>query len=173
MKRFDEFKKKYDEAIRLINRMAEEPSSIKELVNWLINTEHNPYSFLPENYAAGFCSAEGFASLLYMIHYAVEDDGDICFLMINGTPSIRFIDRYSDNLEEKVLSKQELALKKKSEQFTARWEKFFGKKVKKTPYVEVLNIKPNEFGPIYDEFVKRDEERYKEWEDFKNKVYAK
>lgn len=173
MKKFKQFEKKYNEAIKIINSFLNGPESMKGLANWLINTDHNPYSFLPENYAAGFCSAEGFASLLHMIHHAVEDDGDICFLTIGGTPAIRFVDRHSDNLEEKVLSREHLRIKEQIEQTADRWEKYFGKEIEKTPYVEVLNIKPNEFGPIYDESIKQDEERWRKYEDFKNTIKIK
>lgn len=162
--RFEKFKKNYDEAIETIDSLLKGPESMKELANWLVDTNHNPYGFLPEAYAAVFDSAEGFASLLSDIHHAVEDDGDICFMTIGGVPSIRFICKYSDNLKEKVVSKERLRIEDGIEKAFASLEGFPNEEMKKVPYIEILNIKPNEFGAIYDQYEKEEEERRKKWE---------
>lgn len=63
MKRFDEFKKSYEESIEVIRRMMLDKDGkppMDELVKWLLETDANPYFFLEEKWANGFDTAEGF-----------------------------------------------------------------------------------------------------------------
>jgi hypothetical protein len=137
MKKFQEFQKNYDEAIETIKKFMEvgpyEPQ-MNELVKWMLETDINPYSFLPPSYASGFSSAEVFASLLHEIHHAVYDDGDIAFIEVNKEPRIFFIDKYSRNLNERIEN---------------QLNSFYGNN--NVYNIKVLDITPNEFGPLCDE----------------------
>lgn len=138
MSRFEKFKTNYDEAIEYINSsMGAQNSEMNELVKWLLETDYNPYGFLPENFAGHFNSAEGFASLLHMIHHAVYDDGDITFVRVDGEPRIVFIWKNEENLKDYALHAMELDNLKRGI----------------TTYdIDVMPIKPNEFGVLYDAY---------------------
>ncbi len=138
--KFAAFQKSYDEAIVTINRFLEpspyEPQ-MNGLVKWMMETDANPYSYLPEGWAGSTGSAECFAGLLYTIHHALYDDGDITFVTVNDEPKIVFVWQHEDNFRNYVLSEQQKDLEK-------RWD---------TKYdIRVLNIKPDEFGPLYDKY---------------------
>jgi hypothetical protein len=138
--KFEVFQQNYDEAIELINKFLQtskyEPQ-INGLVQWMLETDANPYSYLPHNWAGSTTSAEAFASLLRMISHAVYDDGDITFVKVDGEPRIVFASEHEDDFRDYVLSEQEKAIE-------AQWS---GKYI-----IQVLDIKPNEFGAIYDSY---------------------
>lgn len=140
MKKFETFKKNYDEAVETINTFLEGPESMTELTKWLMTTDANPYSYLNDAWAGMTQSAEGMASLLYCIHHAVVDDGDITFVKVNDEPRIVFAHKFDDNFRDVVLSRQEKEFKKIE--------------------IEVLDIQPNDFGKVYDEYQKT---RVKVW----------
>lgn len=127
------FQNSYDESIRTIKRFRDEPSEISELVNWLLTTDANPYGYLTEDCRSMVYSADSFAELLNLIHYSVVDDGDITFVKVNGEPRIVFVHKYDDCFMDIVLDSAEKDLG-------------FHNKVK------VLDITPNEFGRVYDEY---------------------
>jgi hypothetical protein len=91
--RFHMFETRYNDAISYIKTLQTD-DVMSSITNWLLDTEINPYSFLPESYAALVCTAEGFESLLHEIRHALFDDGDISFPVINNNPYILFVDRY-------------------------------------------------------------------------------
>lgn len=148
MTKFDTFKKNYEEAVETIHRFLKKPESMKGLVHWMMETNANPYSYLPEQWAGCVNSAEGFAGLLHYIHHAVEDDGDICFVKVNGEPRIVFAHPYDKGFKDKVLTNQEKVIEKRP---------ILGKL--RELYIEVLSIEPNEFGKIYDEYLIKDLKR--------------
>lgn len=148
MNKFKKFQENYDEAIKTIHSFLKGPDSMKELVKWMMETDANPYSYLPEQWAGSINSAEGFAGLLHYIHHAVEDDGDICFVKVRGEPRIVFAYQYDDNFRDRVLTNQEKVIEKRP---------IFGEL--KEIDIEVLNITPNEFGKIYDEYQVQDLKR--------------
>ena len=141
MNKFEKFQANYDEAIKTIKQLqgpSEYEPQMNGLVNWLLETDANPYSYLPEGWAGSISSAEGFASLLGVIHHAVYDDGDITFVTVNGEPRIVFVHKFEDNFRNYVLTTQE------KEMENGAW---------RTEYdVKFLDIEPNEFGVIYDAF---------------------
>lgn len=138
--KFEAFQKNYDEAVETIKRFLE-PSKYEPqmngLVKWMMETDANPYSYLPHGWAGATGSAEGFAGLLHTIHHALYDDGDITFVTVNEEPRIVFVWRHEDNFRNYVLSEQEKDLEK-------RWSSEYR--------IEVLDIKPDEFGPLYDAY---------------------
>lgn len=146
MDQFEKFNQSHFAAIEIIKRFMEpgryEPQMDK-LVKWMLETDANPYSYLPEEWASAFGSAQGFASLLHYIHHAVYDDGEITFVRVNGGPRIVFAchEGDDDKFRNLVLTEQEKEIEKRP---------IFGRC---RPYeIEVLDITPNEFGPLYNEF---------------------
>jgi len=91
--RFVMFETKYNNAISYIKKQQTD-DVMSSITNWLLDTEINPYSFLPNSYAELAYTAEGFESLLHQIRHALFDDGDISFPVINNNPYILFVDRY-------------------------------------------------------------------------------
>lgn len=139
MNTFDKFQKNYDDAIKSIKKFLEPTEydpSMHELVKWMMETDANPYSYLPHGWAGSLESAQSFASLLNMIHHALYDDGDITFVTVNDEPRIVFVWRHDDNFKNYVLSDT---------------EKDIVKRYGEDSYdIKVLDIKPSEFGPLYD-----------------------
>lgn len=149
MKKFEIFKKNYDEAIETINGFLEGPESMTELTKWLMTTDANPYSYLDHTWAGMSQTAEGMASLLNYIHHAVVDDGDITFVEVNGEPRIVFAHPSDDYFRDVVLTSQE---KQFEESRILRGMDRID--------IHVLDIKPNDFGKVYDEYHK---EQVKWW----------
>ncbi len=137
--KFQAFQKNYDNAIENIKSFLE-PSKydppMHELVKWMMETDANPYSYLPHHWAGCVASAEMFSSLLRNIHHALYDDGDIAFVTVNGEPRIVFVWKHEDNFHNYVLTDTE--------------KDIVNRHGKVSYTIEVLDIKPSEFGPLYD-----------------------
>lgn len=160
MNKFEKFQSNYDAAIESIKKFLEpgpyEPQ-MNGLVKWMMETDVNPYSYLPEGWAGSTGSAEAFDSLLGYIHHAVYDDGDICFVTVDGAPRIVFAHQHDDNFRDRVLTAQEKSME---------LNPIYGNKCE----IVVLKIQPNEFGPMV-EAVERD--RIKQcfiWDSARNDV---
>ena len=91
--RFERFQNNYNKAINII-QMYQADETMANITNWLLNTDINPHSFLDFEYADHLDSAEGFASLLDIIHHALVDDGDICFPIVDTEPRIVFSNQH-------------------------------------------------------------------------------
>ena len=109
------------------------------LVKWMLETDVNPYSYLPEHWAGAVKSAEGFASLVHMLSHALHDDGDVTFVKVDGVPRIVFAWRHEDNFTSLVLSESE---KERFAHYVS------------SPTIEVLDIEPNQFGVLCDAYQK-------------------
>lgn len=148
MKKIEEFNRMHEEALQTIKDMLEprqyDPDS-SSLFKWMLETDANPYSYLPERWAVGMSTAAECASLFRYIDYAVYDDGDITFVKVNGEPRITFVWRHEDNFRDLVLSSQEKDLEARHH---FKYE------------VEILDIKPAEFGPLYDAYQRESVKRY-------------
>jgi hypothetical protein len=144
MSRFEKFEEAYNKAIESINRFLEpgryEPQ-MNELVHWMLETDANPYAYLPEEWAGSVETAEGFASLLHYIHRVLYDDGDITFVTVNDEPRIVFAHQHDEDFRDRVLTDTEKDTQRRR-----------GGEYK----IQVLDIDPNEFGPLYDEFQTKD-----------------
>lgn len=92
-----------------LNDECEEMRAITKL---LVETDVNQYGFLPNEWANGFDTSSGFASLLRMIYHALIDDGEISFPIVNGEPRIRFVSRWEDNYEQYALNETEKHFKR-------------------------------------------------------------
>lgn len=141
--KFQQFQTTHNEAVSRIREYLEpgeyEPQ-MDGLVKWMMETDANPYSYLPETWANATYTATGFKSLLDYISHALYDDGDIAFVSVNGEPRIVFANRHDDNFREVVLNDD---------------EKFAEKRITRRPVtytLEVLDITPNEFGVLVDAY---------------------
>lgn len=140
-KKFFDFQTKHEEALQTIERFLayEEGETMHEFVAWLLSTPHNPYGFLPEQWAGAISTAEGLASFLYVVHHALYDDGDITFVSVDDFPRIVFAWRYEDNFRDCALTAQEKSLER---------QPVFGKLRSRS--VEILEISLAEFGALVD-----------------------
>lgn len=134
--KFEQFEKVHREALQHIEILCKN-DEIGELVNWMLETDANPYAYLPEGWAGSTGSATGFADLVGHIHYCYVDDGDITFVTVNGEPRIVFADKWDDNFRNYVLSNQEGRM---VIDFDSEFD------------IKVLDISPNEFGALHDAF---------------------
>ena len=80
---------------------------MRALTELLLETEANPWGFLPEAWASCTESSSGMYGLLNNIHHALYDDGDISFPVVNGQPRISFVWQHEDNYANYVLSETE------------------------------------------------------------------
>ena len=107
------------------------------LIRWMLTTDANPYSYLPEGYATSLYSAQAFEGLIHNIHHSLYDDGEITFVKVNGEPRITFFWSNEDNFEDLILSDQDKRIREMSR---------VGYKI------EVLDIKPSEFPVLYENY---------------------
>jgi hypothetical protein len=83
-----------------IEEMRDSPNpEMRAITKFLLETDANPYNFLPADFADGFNSSSGFAYLLIKVHHGLCDDGEISFPIISGNPKIRFSDYQSNSTE--------------------------------------------------------------------------
>ena len=98
MRQLREFEKNYHTAVEEINEYLKiEHSEFAELTKLFLDTDANPYGFCPAGWADGFCSAQGFISLLDTVYHAMYDDGDITFFVVNDEPKFGFFPNYDLN----------------------------------------------------------------------------
>lgn len=108
LQQMNKFNQVHNESLaNIVSLLEDKDASMKHIANWLFETKHNPYGFLPESWAGGMKTATGFESLLNCIHHALIDDGEISFPVVNGEPRIRFVGKWEDNAEYLVLTRQE------------------------------------------------------------------
>ena len=108
MLRLKEIEKNHQEALESIQLYlnCDSPEMVA-ITKLLLETDVNPYSFLPHNFAGVFDSSYGFNSLLNTIHHALVDDGDISFPIVNKQPKISFVYKHQDNYVEHILTDSE------------------------------------------------------------------
>lgn len=106
---FELMEKNHKEAIATINMCLNDSSEpeMQAITSYLLETEANPYSFLPDGWGGSTSTYTGFQSLLRMIHHALYDDGDISFPIVNGEPRISFLNKHDEDYEEHVLNSTE------------------------------------------------------------------
>lgn len=105
---------RHQEALASIEqfRTHKEPE-MRAITEYLLETDANPYSFLPNGWGNALDTSTSFDSFLSIIHHALYDDGDISFPIVNGTPRMAFIWRHEDNYSNYVLSDTEKDLQKR------------------------------------------------------------
>ncbi len=88
------WRQRFEAALERIERFRnDENNDMRLITRWLMETDANPYGFLQKSHARCLESAEDFAGLLHAIHHALVDDGEICFVAVNGRPMIAFANR--------------------------------------------------------------------------------
>lgn len=89
---------------RLLNAKDEQ---FVELANFILETDINPYSFLPFGWEGSLYTAEGAESLLSIIHHALVDDGELCWINtdIHG-PLLAFEDKYETDHINTLMEKR-------------------------------------------------------------------
>lgn len=146
MNKFAKFQERYDEAIANIESYLADDghrAGMAKLAEWLLTTDANPYSYLPHEWAESVYTAEGISGLLDFIDHALYDDGDITFVKVNAEPRIVFAHRFDADFNNECLTETE-----KDIRTCDAYRKLKTMKIE----VEVLDIKPEEFGPIYDAY---------------------
>lgn len=142
--KFEQFQQAYNEALDTINEFlkpSDNEPQINGLVQWMLETDANPYAYLPKEWASSLYTAENFADLLNYIHHAVYDDGDITFVTVNDEPRIVFANQHEENFRDHVLNNQEKEVEKNL--ICGRYNNYD---------IKVLDIEPNEFGALYNTF---------------------
>lgn len=143
----DKFYKNFNAAIEEIESVLNTPGDAYDyemvsLVKWMLCTDANPYSYLPNEWASAIYSAESFVSLISHIHHALYDDGDITFVSVNNEPRIVFADRCDKNFNERALNNTEKGIAGHCSNYSIHYD------------IKVLDITPDQFGAIYDEYQK-------------------
>lgn len=136
LEKYKEFEVRHQEALSSIERFRTEGNELSVLVEWLLNTDCNPYSFLTEEWAGSLSNAQSFNSLVRCLSIALYDDGDITFVKVNEQPRIVFCGSNDIHFRDVVLSAQD----KKMES----WRGVLA-------VIEVLDCSPSEFCRICDE----------------------
>jgi len=98
-------------AIRNIETML---SSEKEydrdfvkLAKFIIETDINPWGFMPAGWEGAKSSAQSFEGFLNCLHHAMVDDGDVCFINVDiHGPHIAFIDHWDKERIKQSIEKR-------------------------------------------------------------------
>jgi hypothetical protein len=84
---------------RMLSATEEYEQPFIRLITYILESEDNPYSFLPDGWGGSLNTSSGTECLLNHIHHAMVDDGDICFVKYNNDVRISFTDRYEQPSE--------------------------------------------------------------------------
>lgn len=109
LEKFDDAHRRAVAAIESL--LADSDDDVRMLVRWLMETDANPYSYLPEEWARCMSDAPSFARLCGHVRHALVDDGEISFVAVNGQPRISFHPRWEKGYEDRVLTAQERDLR--------------------------------------------------------------
>lgn len=113
--RFEKIEQNHQSALKNIIKHAKDEKylELKALVEFFLETDINPYAFLPASYAGIFDTSTGLSSLIDVISHALYDDGDISFPIVNGEPRIVFANRFETDYKDKVLTNTEKEMEKR------------------------------------------------------------
>lgn len=115
LRQLEAFAKNYEDAMAEIQSYLHSNDETKRLLTRLVevflDTDANPYSFCPKEYAESFYSAQRFSALINALDHAMYDDGDVTFFLINGEPRFGFFNQYDAN-DEVCLNSTEKHFKK-------------------------------------------------------------
>ena len=153
MKGFDRVEKAHKEAIEYIRFMLKDPE-LGDFINWMMNTEENPYSYLPEGWASATYTSTGFSSLVHVINHAWYDDGDISFVTVKGQPRIAFAHPTDEWFEKECLSSSERDYLDISN-------------------ISILEVLPSAFGPLCEQHSEKRAKESKEMETRRNELLNK
>ncbi len=94
-------------ALSKVQRALTGPSELAALTAYLMETDANPWGFMPRGWEGSAETSTGFASFLGVLRHALYDDGDLSFPIVNGEPRIAFVCKHEDSYEDLVLSDTE------------------------------------------------------------------
>ena len=124
------FEAAYQTALADIGHLRKDPL-VGELVEWLLVTDANPYSFLSEPWAGMTETAEGFVTLAKQLRSAAKGDVDVTFVAVGGEPRIVLLNRHDSSFVKAALGRL-------------------------PPFARAeiidLDVQPNEFGRLYDTY---------------------
>lgn len=106
--RLDLFNSAHENAIFNIKKyLNKEPHEydyeMSHIVNFMLNSDHNPYLYLQGGFEHLVQTSTGFSSLINEIKHALYDDGDIEFVTVFDQPRIIFADKNSLNFYNRIL----------------------------------------------------------------------
>lgn len=114
MNRIQAMEQRHRDAVATIEQYRRSDlAEMRAITEYLLDTDANPYSFLPHEWAGAMETSTGFEGLLNTIHHALVDDGDISFPIVNGMPRIVFIWQHEENYADYVLSDTEKDMQKR------------------------------------------------------------
>ena len=139
-KLIDKIKENHENSIKSIDYYLTVPE-MSVLVDWIINST-SPVNF----YIGGdrnVVSAVELENLLYDIHSAIFEGGDMVFVTIGNDfighePKIVFASEFDKDLKELTLNHHQKLVEKR------RGEGYYE--------IKILGITPNEFGTLYDKY---------------------
>ena len=144
--KFDAWNAAHSAAIARINEYLKPNKhhavQMNDLVEWMINTDINPFAYLPAKWASSVDTATGFVALLDHIHHALYDDGDITFVTVNDEPRIVFANQYANNFNDDVITTNDRAIAERRGIITGD----------SSINIVVLDITPGEFGPLREKY---------------------
>ena len=83
--------KRFIEDMDTIDKFRQHPE-MGAFTEWLLATESPTYEVMPEGWGAGLETSDGLAAFLKVLHHALYDDGDVCFVDNDGYPRMCFTD---------------------------------------------------------------------------------
>lgn len=132
--KYQKFIDKFEKDLAEIKTFEIGNPEIQQLLDWMLTTEVSPYSYLSDRWAGYTYTVSGMLSIFHTIHHAYYDDGAMSFVAVNGHPKIVFAHQSDyDSFESFVAA----ILSPAENQYSAK--------------VEILDIAPNEFGPLVDD----------------------
>lgn len=97
----DEWVNNTEKSIRniqnMLNSIKDYEQDFVKLAKFIIETDINPWGFMPKGWEGVKESAQSFESFLNCLHHAMVDDGDVCFINVEiHGPHIAFIDKWDE-----------------------------------------------------------------------------
>jgi len=85
----------------LLSSNKEYDKDFIRLANAIINTNENPWSFMPKNWEGSLSTATNCYSFLSCLHHAMIDDGEVCLFQDGKDYKIIWEDIWNDNSKKK------------------------------------------------------------------------
>jgi hypothetical protein len=101
----EESHKKRLDAIKIMIENGEGVDEAAKLCRFLAETLYNPYDFFLQKEWCNYQeSVSTCYNLFHNIYHAIDDDGDICFPIVNGNPFIFFGHPHDKDFKQRVVS---------------------------------------------------------------------
>lgn len=89
-RKLEQFEKRHQDSMKLIRDIVQEESDIGCLVRYLLAPDTVVCDVMPEAWEDACDTAGRFADLISIMFHALEDDGSISFVAVQGIPCIVF-----------------------------------------------------------------------------------